>query len=313
MTKEAPTAFAKKIKQGHDAMNFRYSFAMQAADFSPPVATALALRWVDRDIKKGAGYIYIITVNGGNKNEVVDSAATFLADTKAKSIPAPDGLTAYGFDRRIELHWNRRQSGHFSAYYIERSDDEGRTFHALNKLPYYTPDQAPPTQQKDTNQHKIATLLHDHQIYFDSIPQDYKPYYYRVRGINAFAELSPWSPVAMIQGRDLTAHTNPHPSSIRPGTPTAPTSASPGPSAKPIPTLPATISAGRVASRDRSIRSHPPCSPKATKTFTDTAALPHLPNYYVVIAVDTAKNVSASIRLSGFTLPTPSPPQRQPT
>ena len=40
--------------------------------------------------------------------------------------------------------------------------------------------------------------------------------------------------------------------------------------------------------------------PRNTTTFTDTAAIPHLPNYYVVIAVDTAKNVSASAAYPGY-------------
>ena len=136
MTKDAPTAFAKKIKQEHDALNFRHAFALQAADFSPAVASAIALRWVDKDVKKGNSYIYVVTVNGGNKNYVVDSAAAFIVDKKEATNPAPDGLQAYGFDRKVELHWNRRQLGNFSAYYIERSDDGGKTFHTLNRLPY---------------------------------------------------------------------------------------------------------------------------------------------------------------------------------
>ena len=298
MTKEEPGSFAEKVKQGHNAMNFRFSFAMQAADFSAPVASALALRWVDKTVKKGGKYVYLITVRADGKNYVVDSAATLVINIKKVTNAVPEGLKAFGFDRRVELHWNRRQMGNFSAYYIERSDDEGKTFHTLNKLPFYAPDQTPAAGKNDTVQHKIALLLRDHQVYFDSIPQDYKTYFYRLRGINAFAELSSSSLAVEIQGRDLTA---PVPPVID--------------SAKNISGNKIKISwtqrkaspdlAGYFISRSNSVKG--PFYPlsktmldKNIKSFTDTAALPHLPNYYVVVAVDTARNLSASSAYAGY-------------
>ena len=327
MTKDAPISFARKIKQGHDALNFRYSFALQAADFSAPVASAIALRWVDKAVKKGINYIYLITVNGSNKNYVVDSAAVFLANNKVASNSAPDGLQGFSFDRQIELHWNRRQVGNFSAYYIERSDDQGKTWQTLNKLPYYTTDQAPtaksttgqtPTAKSearsatktDSAVRKVASILRDHQIFMDSIPVDYHDYYYRIRGIDAFAELSPWSTPIIIQGRDLTP----------PAPPVINSAKNPAGSRidvtwtqrTPVPDL-----AGYYVSRSNSVKGpfYPLTKyilPKNTTSFTDSAAIPQLPNYYVVIAVDTAKNVAASSAYPGYltdTIPPAAPVQ----
>jgi fibronectin type 3 domain-containing protein len=318
MTKDAPTGFAKKIKQGHDALNFRYSFALQAADFSAPVASAIALRWVDKAVKKGIHYIYLITVNGSNKNYIVDSAAVFLDNIKPAPTPAPDGLQGFSFDRQIELHWNRRQAGNFSAYYIERSDDQGKTWQTLNKLPYYTTDQVPTAKstpgqatagngtpgqaaastKKDSALRKVASILRDHQIYMDSIPLDYHDYYYRVRGIDAFAELSPWSATVILQGRDLTP----------PAPPVINSAKNPAGSQIDIAwtqRTPAPDLAGYYISRSNSIKGpfYPLTKkllPKTTTSFTDSAALPQLPNYYVVIAVDTAKNVAASSAYPGY-------------
>jgi fibronectin type 3 domain-containing protein len=305
MTKNQPKGFAKQIKQGHDAMNFRYSFAMQAADFSPPVASALALRWVDKDVKKGEKYIYVIMVNGGNKNYVVDSAAAYIADIKTGSDPSPEGLKAYGFDRQVELHWNRRQMGNFSAYFVERSGDGGKTFQSLTKLPYYAPDQPPPNVKKDTSLRKAASLLRDHQIYFDSIPQDYKDYTYRVRGINAFAELSPYSAPVTVQGRDLTAPVAPV---IESATNTEGSEIKLSWSQRTAsPDL-----AGYYISRGNAVKGpfYPMTKtllPKNTRSFVDSAAVPHLPNYYVVIAVDTARNLSASPAYPGYLTDTTAP------
>src|SRR6185312_3719741 len=40
--------------------------------------------------------------------------------------------------------------------------------------------------------------------------------------------------------------------------------------------------------------------PKETRVFTDSAAVAHVPNYYVIVAVDTAKNVAASGAFPGY-------------
>jgi uncharacterized protein len=308
MTKDAPVGFARKVKQGHDALNFRYSFALQAADFSAPVASAIALRWVDKAVKKGVNYIYVITVNGGNKNYVVDSAATFLANNKSAADPAPDGVQGFGFDRQIELHWNRRQLGNFSAYYVERSDDQGKTWAVLNKLPYYTTDQVPAVKRppgqaasqtkKDSTIRKIASVLRDHQIFMDSIPLDYHDYYYRVRGIDAFAELSPWSATVILHGRDLTPPIPPVINSAK--NPAGSLIDISWTQRTPVPDL-----AGYYISRSNSVKGpfYPLTKkllPKGTTSYTDSAAMPQLPNYYVVIAVDTAKNIAASSAFPGY-------------
>jgi hypothetical protein len=303
MTKEAPYGFAKKIKQAHDALNFRYSFTLEAADFSPATASAIALRWVDKDVRKGSSYIYVITVCGATKDYIVDSAATFVVDRAATPIPAPDGLQGFGFDRKSELHWNRRQLGNFSAYDIERSDDAGKNWVAMNKTPYLTPDKIPPVsgtmqRKSDTIVKKISALVRDHQVFMDSLPQDYHPYMYRVRGINAFAEWSPWSAPIEVAGRDLTPPVAPVIDSVRNTT---------GSQLRIVwsqrvssPDL-----AGYYISKGNNVKGpfYPLTKymlPKETRVFTDSAGVPHLPNYYVIVAVDTAKNVAASGAFPGY-------------
>ncbi len=303
MTREAPVGFAKRIKQAHDALSFRYSFALQAADFSPEVASAIALRWVDKDVKKGVTYIYVITVCGATKDYVVDSAATLVADNPRAPVPAPDGLQGFGFDRKAELHWNRRQLGNFSAYEIERSDDGGKNWVPMSKLPYFSPDQMPPASgaikgKSDTLIHQISALIRDHQVFVDSLPQDYRAYLYRVRGINAFAERSPWCEPVTVEGRDLTPPVAPMIDSVRN------TSGS---------VLRVNWSqrvsnpdlAGYYISKGTSVKGpfYPLTNrmlPKETRSFTDSAGIPHLPNYYVIVAVDTAKNTAVSAAFPGY-------------
>ncbi|HXD77564.1 MAG TPA: hypothetical protein VN616_07135, partial [Puia sp.] len=310
MTREAPYGLAKKVRQAHDALNFRYSFTLEAADFSPQVASAIALRWVDKEVRKGSSYIYVITVCGATKEYAVDSAATLLADNMAAPVPSPDGLQGFGFDRKSELHWNRRQLGDFSAYDIQRSGDGGQHWVTMNKVPYLSPDKLPPASgttrgKADTIIRKLGALLRDHQVFTDSLPEDYHPYLYRVRGINAFAEWSPWCAAVRVEGKDMTPPPAPVIDSVRNISGSqlrivwSQRMASPD-------------LAGYYISKGNSVKGpfYPLTKymlPRDTRSFTDPAGIPHVPNYYVIVAVDTAKNVAASNAFPGYLTDTTAP------
>ncbi len=123
--------------------------------------------------------------------------------------------------------------------------------------------------------------------------QDYKPYYYRLRAINGFGELSPYSAPVIIQARDLTPPIAPSIDSAKNVTGNqvkiwwSQRKASPD-------------LAGYFIDRGTSAKGpfytlSTKMLDKHTTVFTDTAAIPHQSNYYVIVAVDTAKNVSASV------------------
>lgn len=303
-----PSTFAGKIGEGRSAMNFRFTFAMMSADFSAPVASALALRWVDKQVKKGGNYRYLIFSHGADKDYLVDSVAVSVINIKSKKEAVPQGLKAYGFDRKIELHWNRRQLPGYDAYNIERSDDNGKNYHLVNKNPFYSPYEPPPAKKQDSLQGKIASVLRDHQVFFDSIPQNYKTYYYRISGLNAFGEQSPFTDTVAVHGIDLT------------------------PPLPPVIDSASNFSGNEIkiswtqhnASPDlmgyvmtRSNNALGPFYPissklldKGVSSFNDTAAIAHQPNYYEIIATDSAGNISYSLPKVAYltdTIP-PAPP-----
>jgi hypothetical protein len=303
MTKDAPTGFAKKIQQGHEALNFRYSFTLEAADFSPVVASAIALRWVDKDVKKGSSYIYVLTVCGKTKNYVVDSAAILVVDQPAAGVPAPAGLKSFGYERRAEIQWNRRQAGNFSAYEIQRSADAGKTWTSQTKSPYYSPDKVPPapgqiSNKKDSTIRQVEALMRDHQIFVDSLPENYHPYLSRVRGLTAFGEQSPWSDPIAVAGRDMTPPAAPIIDSARNTRGTQIRLAWTQHVLSPD-------LAGYYISRGNTVKGpfHSitrEMLPKEVHSFVDSSAIPHQPNYYVVVAVDTSKNLAASAAFPGY-------------
>ena len=299
----ATTSFAGKINRERDISDFRLTFALLAADLSAPVANALALRWVDKDVKKGGEYLYAVYSPGGG-----DTTRALVLNKKTPR-PVPQGLKAFGFDKSVELHWNRRQMGNFDAYNIERSDDGGKTYHVLNKIPFYSSYSPPPNaQKKDTLVHKLANLLRDHQVYTDSIPQNYKTYYYRVCGYTPFGDKSPYSKPVKVHGIDLTPPIPPVIDTVE--NVKAHTLQITWSQKKESPDL-----AGYYVDRSNSLKGTflPLTSTllsKNTRTFNDTSAVPHAPNYYVIVAVDSAKNVSSSTPQVAFLIDSipPAPP-----
>jgi uncharacterized protein len=298
-------SFTAQLKNEHSALFLRYLVSTMIADYDPPAATALGLRYVDRQVQKGGKYIYEITCPYRAKNYVFDSA-NILAVNIRKTVPVPRGLEAAPRDHKTELQWDRLQQGNFSAYFIERSDDGGKTWHERTRGPYnatYIPPGGDP--KKDSLLSTQNSQLKNHQIFTDSLPRNYYTYYYRLRGINGFGELSPYTTVLSIQGKDLTPPSTAWIDSARNTT---------GRSIKIWwkKTKMEADFAGYYINRGTSAKG--PFSlvsarllEKGVTTFTDTAALAHASNFYVVIAVDTAGNATVSAPAMAFLKDTVAP------
>lgn len=292
-------SFVEQLRDVKSSTGMLFMYSMQAADFSPEAATVAGLRWVDKDVRPGGRYIYIITSDTANADFMVDTAMVTVINIKPSKEPVPEGLQAISRDKQIELQWNRQQVGHFSTYNIERSDDGGKTWNRLNKLPYYSPYSPPETLPEDERPDsiglKIATILKYNQVYIDSIPVNYKEYQYRISGNTAFAESSPFSDPVKTHGIDLTAPEVPRIKAYQ------------HVGGKKI-----MISwdanktdadlAGYYVSRGPTVTG--PFEPltenllaKGATSYTDTSALVDKENYYVLMAVDTAYNLATSMPL----------------
>jgi hypothetical protein len=286
-------SFTGQIKNEHSALALRYMLALMAADYYAPAASALALRYADHQVKNGGKYIYVIKCPSADKKYIVDSVAVLAKNIRSAADPVPRGFEAKSLDHKAELYWDRRQAGNFSGYFMERSDDGGKTFRALTKGPYRS-TYIPPTgdSKRDSLLKRQNSLLRDHQVYTDSLPENYKTYTYRLKAINGFGEISGYTSTISVQGKDLT-----------------PPAAAIIDSVKNTADRSMTIwwrqlkkesdLAGYYINRGTSAKGpfhliSPKMLDKNTSTFIDTAALPHQPNFYVVIAVDTSKNSTVS-------------------
>ena len=304
--RSAPRSFMQEVKGQHGALVLRYSVAMMAADYSPPAADVLGLRFVDRQVRPGGKYVYLLSCTPKGRFRI-DSASVFVINTRAKKEPVPQGLEAYGFDRKIEVRWLRRQEGNFSGFYLERSDDDGATWHSLTKAAYNS-SYVPPTgnNKKDSALAKGKnSVLRDQQIFTDSVAQNNKPYQYRLRAINGFGELSPYCAPVVIRGRDLTPPIAPLIDSAKNIT---------GRQiklwwrqAQTSPDLAGYIVERGATNKGPFTALSRDLLDQHTRSFIDTTAQPHQGNFYVVLAVDSARNLSASAPVPAFLTDTTPP------
>jgi fibronectin type 3 domain-containing protein len=265
-----------------DEFATRFSFAMLAADISPNTSRALGLRFVDRKIEKGKTYIYrVISRADSSRYRIYPGVFVVTAD-QVQPVPKVAVHEIKEKENLIELHWLREiHDRHFSAYYIERSDDNGKTFHRLTRTPFIHPvSEKNPAKNKDI-------------VYLDSLPQNYKAYHYRVVGITSFGELSPVSDVIKGMGKDKTPPQPPQNVKAKHagGTRVSITWDYPK-SSKDIRGF--LIGKGNDPSKQFVPLVTEPLSAR-TRSYVDENADVMRSNYYIVAAVDTAGNASVSL------------------
>ena len=184
------------VFQKAEIMDNMYSITMLCAEFDREASKGLALCYEDTNIKKGAAYAYRVLVMDTLSSVMIDTAYVIVRTNKVETVTQPSIAQAYWGDEVIKLEWEKdNHKNAFSAYHIERSDDDGNSYARITKDPYVYSN----------------TINTEHNfIYYDSIPSNDKKYLYRLIGINSFAESSPPSEPVTISGRDVDPPSAPY-------------------------------------------------------------------------------------------------------
>lgn len=185
------------LKEADTELRNRHGFALIAADLSAQAADLLGWRWVDRDIKKGHKYLYLLRCPPLAGQVVSDTALYVIKPEEYLPLNAPSAPELKSSEGHIAIVWEKQPQ--FSAYYPERSSD-GVHFQRLTNKPYmeWIPRERPGR---------------DSISYVDSVGVNYKPFYYRLVGINPFAQLSP--PSGVVVGMALDQTPPPPPEDVR--------------------------------------------------------------------------------------------------
>jgi fibronectin type 3 domain-containing protein len=290
--------FDTNLRQGQAAIadkasvsDARYAYTLMVADYDANVGVATALRFTDKKVTNGGKYIYRIMPAGVATQGVIDTGTVLIINNKTAINSKPEITESLAFDRLGELHWDRTGAETWSGFYIERSED-GKAFKPLNKIPFITspPDSA--LLKQDPGKARLFAMMQTQHIYIDSLPQNYKNYYYRIKGINAFAEMSDYSNIVTVSGRDLTPPVavnmlNPKFISDR--------------KMKVLwkKDIIESDCKGYYITRANNINGpystlNQQILPPTTTEYIDNNAFAHGGSYYIVVAADTANNISSS-------------------
>lgn len=179
----------KALKNAADELTNRFSFALFAADNDAFTANAMGLRYVDREVKEGDSYVYRVYLAEKTNEYSFDTAYIVVNVTATTKTPGPQGLLFESGDGFITLKWEDKLENKFSGYYVYRSED-GKNYKILNNIPLVV------TSSKESNE-EIKPFFRDTSTI------NYKKYYYRIYGVNPFAELSEPSEI-IAYSKDLT-------------------------------------------------------------------------------------------------------------
>lgn len=284
----------KTIADAAGEVQMRFSFAMLSADLDPNAATALGLRWVDRDLAPNMLYLYrVITLDPERPDTAMIAVNRSMG---ADPIPAGPMLMADEEEGQITLKWmNDISDGAFTAFWIERAT-RSNEWVRLNTSPYL--------------QTFADSSANDRQYFYTdtSVGGNYITHRYRLRGITAFGETSEPSGEITAMGRDRTAPPNPEMKGVKDRNGQLVVEWE-------QPERSADLKGFRVEKAFNATAAYEPLHqgllPRDTRSFTDPTGTLRGENHYRVWAIDTAGN--GAVSLSGYGFLVDSIPPADPT
>jgi fibronectin type 3 domain-containing protein len=279
------------LMKQHNEDEMRHSFALFAADVDVKASVALGLRYVDKKVEKDKKYIYRLYAVPKKGLLEMDTALFVIAPKDVITLNRVTFVQAETHNKAVFLEWPKNvQENNYTAFFIERSADGGKTFKQINAEPF-------------TNINGSAEQIKNTVVVFsDTLPELYKKYVYRVRGVNSFAQYSPYSLPVEVMAKDDKA----------PPPPIINKTVKLSNAIYKISWIDSASSGdvkGYNVRRSRKLDSNfvalnKTLLPVTTRQYVDSTAKPGLSYYYSVTVVDTAGNSSSSLPDYVFTYDT---------
>ena len=265
------SGFEAMADQQNEENGIYYSFVL-CTNLDPLAAKEAATFYEDATAVVGKDYAYRIRIATAPKMVGADTPTVFLTAVQNTTGPKVGGLSTEALDGVIKISWDYETSRkNFTAYFLERSADNGATYQQINTLPIV-----------------ISIRSAEEVIYKDSTAKNYVRYAYRMRGLTPFGDKSAPSGEIYAMSRDFTPP--PAPVLVQGAGSEAGVNLS-----WQMPHTSPDLAGFKVA---RAPKSDGPFTlvqealiSKTATTFTDTKPLSREP-FYVVYSVDTAGNMA---------------------
>ncbi|MBI3234531.1 MAG: hypothetical protein HYZ42_10910 [Bacteroidetes bacterium] len=165
----------------------RFSLSLFSADHDFVAAQYAGLGYIDNDVKPGEKYLYKIYTLIPSQILKIDTGGVYIGLDEFEPLAANNTIKSNFGDHMVMLNWDYdRYRKMYNSYKVEKSEDSTH-FEPVNKLPFVDLSKG---SQKST-----------HSYFTDSIKENGKFFYYRIRGINSFGEVGP--PSIVVKGIGL--------------------------------------------------------------------------------------------------------------
>jgi len=170
--------------------NQRLGFLLFVADQNFLVAEFSALGLVDANVQNNEKYLYSIFINDTSGLLHIDTGYYFIGPADVPDEPIMDDVLRARFtEHQVTLRWNIFfLKNYYSSYIIERSEN-GRDWISITERPFVL------LENPGTDPNEM--------VFMDSLPHPNRTYHYRIRGMDAFGDLS--APSNVVQGRSQRA------------------------------------------------------------------------------------------------------------
>ncbi|MBQ9638980.1 MAG: hypothetical protein IJV22_05440 [Bacteroidales bacterium] len=181
--------FMTVVAKQYQEQTQRQYMAYLAAECDPRAASAMGMRFVDRNVRRGYTYEYTLesllpeSLIEMNMPSVLVECVPFVR-TEEEMMPE---IRITQIDaHRVALRWDKNK---LSGYYVERSEDGGEWIRVNTEAPIWPaePDSGTYYAYGDS----VATWMLTEVIHVDSLGLT-STYRYRVRAFDAFGELTEW-------------------------------------------------------------------------------------------------------------------------
>ena len=168
-----------------EAESERFFVASMAVTGSKAAATAMGQRFVDKTFEKGKTYLYTLTSD--------TNTTQIFVFTDEKTVFKTIAITATSGDSTVRVQFDGEMFQPIYPFYsVERSADKGKTWEVRTKNKVLT-------NMLPNKEGEFTKLV----VYNDSLPRNYWAYQYRIIGYDNFSDVAEASNVEEAFGRDL--------------------------------------------------------------------------------------------------------------
>ena len=180
-----PQSGMSSVLAQSEELTQRFTFALMAADQNFEAAQLAGWAWVDTTVKANEKYLYRIYAAVPSSKMRIDTSGVFVGLSDFQELPAPRDVSAAFGNKSVLLNWNYRDFQNiYSSFFVERSEDS-INFKKISNLP---------VTNFLTQGSEVPAMMYCS----DTLDENDKTYWYRVRGISSFGEVS--TPSVSVKG-----------------------------------------------------------------------------------------------------------------